>query len=1499
MNPITMKDASYHAIIKYTLYVVYTLEREESRLMEGKQIDVNHIEFHSKTKSMISKTRNYLMNIPVSLIDEYVEMVIKCFCNDIVYDNIYSLPMKYYIQYAILLDIIPLYGLSKFNDEWFIDEKLNGKCLKMLFKKLAQCSRLKKLSLHEYELRPQAYEYYSEMFKNFTHLTSLKIMPTRFPYRYSPYALVLKPVTQYCHELRELHLVYNGDLEWLKIEDLVKYRKLVSLWLYDIGSTAPEDVVDGLQKLLIELKDLKCLFHKYLKYAILDPNKRISGTLGLEHLILRDDVLLNEVELTTDELFRLSKICPATQTLKLIKPPPCINSVARAFPNMKTLDLGRCRDVILPSLSRALLHKNLMNLKVLKLREVFNMNYTHISQLAHHCPHLEVLDISFATILADGDLTLPPGQSSAFPKLKELTMVRPKHPPLSLKVQAKIMETLENSTNTTTLTSITLHIMVERTLDAVSEIWNVENRFMDKKNPIQLNYSQFHRNTKLMISEARNHLISIPVPLIDEYVKLVLEKFTSDLTDFCYLLDRHIVQYAILLNIIPFYGLSTFCDKWIVARLIRYKCMGLLLKKLVECSKLEKLSLSEIPESDIEIDSFYDMFKNLTRLKSLRIVPIQLEQNENFSFNKIIESGVEDDLPFNFVIKLVTQHCLKLRELHLAYDGEGLRNTGSKIEDLVKCHNLVSLWLYDQSSTTAVENVDGLQKLLIELKNLKCLHHKNLKSAILDPNEKISGTLRLEHLFLRDDVFHDQDVVLTTDELVRLSKICPATRTLKLIKPPPCINSVARAFPNLEILEMSRYSNFILPSLSCALIQNNLKNLKVLKLENFLNINYTHISQLAHHCPNLEVLDISYSTIKADGDLILPPQQSSAFPHLIKLRMTPKCILNNYYHSCSAGGCDYRTWEVEEALTRYLLEGSYKLKSLHIHYKNSYYKPSTLFILKMLKSLKCLTSLQLVSFLEMNCGIIRKMVSRCPRLNELAAFRSWNFDIRDHGLPTQIDLKEHCECINTDFIPWKFLLQYAILLELIPLSELRTFNDQWVSHVALRHDSLALLYNKLAQCSKLKKLSLHKHPLDDYPPDKRMITNISKMIQNNTHLTYLELMPDKISDYIFFTCEFVIGVVPQYCHELRELHLMYDGDRLKKTELKIEDLVQCRKLVSLWLYDNSFTLLEDVVDGLQTLLIELKDLKCLFHKYLKYAILNPNNRISGTLGLEHLILRDDVLLRREDEVELTTDELLRLCKICPATRTLKLIKPPPCIDSVASALPNLETLDLGRCRDVILPSLSIALRHKNLMNLKVLKLREVFNMNYTHISQLAHHCPHLEVLDISFATILADGDLTLPPRRSSAFPKLKELTMVPKCNNRFNYTENEIGYRALIWEVGEDLTRYLLKGSHDLESLHIHYNDSYYRPSYSFILEMLESLKCLTSFDLVSSLDMHIGFIREMVTRCPLLIELGVFRYKKVETFAHDILPLQIKLKYHCKCSDILHKFFWRDYSIE
>nr|BDT62378.1 MAG: hypothetical protein [Melicertus latisulcatus majanivirus] len=535
----------------------------------------------------------------------------------------------------------------------------------------------------------------------------------------------------------------------------------------------------------------------------------------------------------------------------------------------------------------------------------------------------------------------------------------------------------------------------------IDEEYYEERCLVKKKIKIKrhLNCIKFHHNTKLMIAEARDYLMNIPLPLINEYVELVLKKFTTDYGKY-YPDFYH--QYAILLNIIPLSKVSTYCDKWINEHLLRRIGKKLMFKNLAGCSRLENLSLCEVLVSKMEIINFSQMLNKLIHLTTLKIIPTDLSPI--------------DEIPFNIVIRLVTRCCPELRELHLVYDGESLKNTKSKIEDLVKCRNLVSLWLYDNSSTTTVENIDGLQKLLIELKNLKCLFHKDLKSAILDPNEKISGTLGLEHLILRNDLFHYRDykVALTTDELLRLIKTCPATRTLKLIKPPPCIDTVARAIPNLEILDMSICGDVIPLGLSRSLLQNNFKNLKVLKLEKAFNINYTHISQLAHCCPHLEVLDISFATIKADGNLTLPPRQFSAFPHLKELTMVPICDTIGL-HSCTDRGCEYRMWEVGKDLMQYLLKGSYKLKSLHIHYNGSYYSPSSTVILEMLKSLKCLTSIQLVSLLDMPWEIIHQIITSCPMLNKLVAFGRWIYRLDIiYRLPERIEFKQYCDCLSID-----------------------------------------------------------------------------------------------------------------------------------------------------------------------------------------------------------------------------------------------------------------------------------------------------------------------------------------------------------------------------------------------------------------------------------------------------------------------------------------------------
>nr|BDT62482.1 MAG: hypothetical protein [Melicertus latisulcatus pemonivirus] len=452
---------------------------------------------------------------------------------------------------------------------------------------------------------------------------------------------------------------------------------------------------------------------------------------------------------------------------------------------------------------------------------------------------------------------------------------------------------------------------------------------------------------------------------------------------------------------------------------------------------------------------------------------------------------------------------------------------------------------------------------------------------------------------------------------------------------------------------------------------------------------------------------------------------------------------------------------------------------------------------------------------------------------------------------------------------------YSIVMDIVPWCRLSRFFDEWIAQYVKRECS-SLMYSRLNRCAGLRKLSLTEEPCG-----RNILKHASLMFRNFSHLTTLRCIPEVRGVSFHWILEPII----ENCRKLREFHLVYNGVALEESGCRIGDLSHCRDLVSLWLLDYSATVSVGVVDNLQKLLMELTSLKFLFHKKVTSAILEPNDKISGTLGLERLDLWSKCDEPFSDcvgqhNVVLDTDELLRLTKTCPAIRILKLTKPPPCIDAMSKALPKLEVLEMSKCHDTP-PSLSRALRQDSLKNLTVIKLEEILKINYTSFSELAHHCRGIEVLSISNSTIKADGQLTLPPLQSSAFPHLKELTLTPRCSWHIECHCQE-------WEVGKRLTRYLLKGTHNLNGLHVHYNDSYDnvndRPTNSFILEILEPLKFLTSLQLVSSMYMNCQLIREIVKCCPLLVRLGAFGSWKFDHAIDYGLP-PLELDYRCDCA--------------
>lgn len=104
---------------------------------------------------------------------------------------------------------------------------------------------------------------------------------------------------------------------------------------------------------------------------------------------------------------------------------------------------------------------------------------------------------------------------------------------------------------------------------------------------------------------------------------------------------------------------------------------------------------------------------------------------------------------FHWVIGHVTRSCPKLKEFHLVYDGEQLQASGDRIGDLVQCHNLVSLCLFNYNKNIYwPDECENLKKLLKELRHLKHIYHKDLLLTLLQLDAETTGPLGLERFDL-------------------------------------------------------------------------------------------------------------------------------------------------------------------------------------------------------------------------------------------------------------------------------------------------------------------------------------------------------------------------------------------------------------------------------------------------------------------------------------------------------------------------------------------------------------------------------------------------------------------------------------------------------------------------------------------------------------------------------------------------------------------------------
>nr|BDV49765.1 MAG: hypothetical protein [Penaeus semisulcatus pemonivirus] len=420
-------------------------------------------------------------------------------------------------------------------------------------------------------------------------------------------------------------------------------------------------------------------------------------------------------------------------------------------------------------------------------------------------------------------------------------------------------------------------------------------------------------------------------------------------------------------------------------------------------------------------------------------------------------------------------------------------------------------------------------------------------------------------------------------------------------------------------------------------------------------------------------------------------------------------------------------------------------------------------------------------------------------------------------------------------------LYFTVIIELALSPNLTCFHDEWI----LFQDNMDIIdskvsyFRRLFKCSNLRELSLTRNPQTG-----NVRRTIIKTFPSFSHLTTLFLLPENTAE----SFHWVISSVVHSCPKLKIFHIVYDGQRLEHQEdrVGIKDIVQCRDLVSLFLYDCSKFTSVNVVDDLHKLLMGLKYLKYIFHKRMISAILELSTRISGQLRLERLDFfqdYEDMAYRYMNgyKILVDTDELFRLCKTCPAIKVLRLAQPPKCLLAIASILPNLEVLDMTECHDII-GNLHQTIHHNLLTGLTILKLTDVSYMDYGFFSELARSCPSLEAISIERSTIIANGQLIKP--RVSAFPFLKKLILKPQTP-------------IDMWEVGINLTYYFLTGAYEIRHVDIQYDPFYMdiedNPTNLPRPNIFMSLKRLTFIRLITAPHILCNPVKDFISRNSLI----------------------------------------------
>ncbi|KAG0724506.1 hypothetical protein GWK47_005058 [Chionoecetes opilio] len=338
-----------------------------------------------------------------------------------------------------------------------------------------------------------------------------------------------------------------------------------------------------------------------------------------------------------------------------------------------------------------------------------------------------------------------------------------------------------------------------------------------------------------------------------------------------------------------------------------------------------------------------------------------------------------------------------------------------------------------------------------------------------------------------------------------------------------------------------------------------------------------------------------------------------------------------------------------------------------------------------------------------------------------------------------------------------------------------------------------VIFGNLMKCIRLDTLEVTM-----VPSGMRDTMAASFTLQRLKHIHSLSLLPSSRYSY-----HWVVSHLARHCQTLRELKMVYNGDLFDRTN-ELTSLQKCSRLTFLWLFNfgrNSET------SEVSQLIKFLGNLKVLYHKELPNAILELQNK-RGTVeqtttsgSKRHLLLeRVDLCWHQRaigyQLVYVPSSYLSQVAKVCPQIRVLNLVGP-PCLAHVLQNLPHVHVLILQQAS--LTSCLAFSLNNLGLDRITELRVTDVWDVTHDIISAIACSCPHLEVLNIINSSLEAQGDLQVLSHRPP-FPHLRQITLVPvMIHNRPPLTTPSV------WQLGAQLTSYLLGGASQLTDIHFCY----------------------------------------------------------------------------------------------